>query len=69
MTRAPEAVRRFFRVPPNRSGDIKPQTAIFPGYDAPIVRLAADGEREVLNMSWGFVFLQAAKAARHQHSR
>ena len=64
MTRAPEAVRRLFRVPHNRASETKPQTAIFPGYDAPIVRLAADGEREVLNMSWGFVLLQEAKAPR-----
>ena len=64
MTRAPEAVRRLFRVPHNRSGEIKPQTAIFPAYDAPVVRPTADGERELVTMSWGFVLLQAGKAPR-----
>ena len=64
MTTAPEAVRRLFRVPHNRAGDIKPQTAIFPAYDAPVVRPTADGERELVTMSWGFVLLQAGKAPR-----
>lgn len=36
-----------------------PQPAIFPGFTAPVVRKAADGERELVNMSWGFVFKPA----------
>ena len=31
--------------------------AIFPGKTAPIIRQASDGERELVNLSWGFVRL------------
>lgn len=64
MTRAPEAVRRLFRVSDNRAAAFKPLDAIFPGYEAPIVRAAEDGERELLMMHWGFVLLQQGKAPR-----
>lgn len=30
--------------------------AISPGWKAPVVRRAADGERELVTMSWNFVF-------------
>jgi putative SOS response-associated peptidase YedK len=58
MTRVPEAVRRLFRVSHNRAANFDPQPAIFPGYSAPIIRRAVDGERELVTMSWGFVLLQ-----------
>jgi putative SOS response-associated peptidase YedK len=64
MTRVPEAVRRLFRVSHNRSANFDLQSAIFPGYNAPIIRKAGDGERELVTMSWGFVLLQAGKAPR-----
>jgi len=64
MTRAPEAVRRLFRVPHNHAAAITPRDAIFPGYDAPAVRVVSDRERELLTMSWGFVLLQEGKAPR-----
>jgi putative SOS response-associated peptidase YedK len=64
MTRNVEAIRRLFRVPHNRAGEIKPLPAIFPAYTAPVVRRAADGERELVAMSWGFVLLQDGKAPR-----
>ena len=38
------------------------RNAIFPGYQAPVVRKAADGERELVALSWGFVLLQKDKA-------
>ena len=38
--------------------------SIFPGYSAPVVRVAEDGEREIVMMSWGFVLLQRDKAPR-----
>ena len=41
MTRAPEAVRRVFRVQHNRATALEPKNAYFPGYDAPIIRTAA----------------------------
>lgn len=37
QTRAPDAVRRLFRVPHNRSTEIRAQPAIFPRSMAPII--------------------------------
>lgn len=59
QTRNVEAIRRMFRIGHNRSVSIEPQPSIFPGYTAPVVRKADDGERELVNMSWGFVFKPA----------
>jgi putative SOS response-associated peptidase YedK len=59
QTRNVEAIRRLFRIADNRATRIEPQPSIFPGYTAPVVRKAADGERELVNMSWGFVFKSA----------
>ena len=64
MTRSTEAVRRLFRVGGNRAAQIEPKDAIFPGHSAPIVRVAEDGERELIAASWGFVLLQSGKAPR-----
>ena len=64
MTRASEAVRRLFRIADNRAATFKPMDAIFPGYEAPVIRHADDGERELVMMHWGFMFLQAGKAPR-----
>jgi putative SOS response-associated peptidase YedK len=43
---------------------IDPQTSIFPGYTAPVIRKAEDGERELAHMTWGFVLLQDGRAPR-----
>jgi putative SOS response-associated peptidase YedK len=59
-----QAMGRLFRVSDNRMGEIPDQLTLFPGHNAPLVRLAADGEREVVTMSWGFVLLQDGKAPR-----
>jgi putative SOS response-associated peptidase YedK len=59
QTRNAEAIRRLFRISHNRTVSIEPQPSIFPGYTAPVVRTAADGERELVNMSWGFIFKPA----------
>lgn len=56
QTRPREAVLRLFRVSDNRAVATAPQPAIFPGYTAPVVRTVADGARELVSMSWGFVF-------------
>jgi putative SOS response-associated peptidase YedK len=64
MTKAPAAIANLFRVPHNRAQQYDPLPAIFPGWSAPVVRRAADGEREMLMMSWGFVLLQDGKAPR-----
>lgn len=62
MTRTPEAVRRLFRVAHNRSAAFEPRPAIFPGHVAPVVRTAADGDREIAMLSWGFVLPQSNRA-------
>jgi putative SOS response-associated peptidase YedK len=48
----------------NRASAFDPQDAIFPGYQAPVVRNAADGEREFVVLNWGFVLLQKDRARR-----
>ena len=62
MTRNREAILRLFRVSHNRAAVYEPRDAIFPGYQAPIGRKAADGERELAVLNWGFVLLQKDKA-------
>ena len=57
-------VATMFRVAHNRTVHIDPLPGIFPNYTAPVVRHAADGEREMALMSWGFPLLQAGKAPR-----
>lgn len=64
MTAAREAVLRLFRVGHNRAAAHAPLTAIFPGHMAPVVRATADGERELVMLSWGFVLPQPGKAPR-----
>src|SRR5262245_1796570 len=66
-----DMVARFFRASHNRSAAFEPLTAIFPGHTAPVVRCSADGEREVVLMSWGFrIAPERARAkARHQRAR
>ena len=59
-----EAILRLFRVPHNRSTATNSVTAIFPGHMAPVVRQTADGDRELVKLSWGFVLPQPGKAPR-----
>ncbi|WP_072387079.1 SOS response-associated peptidase [Hyphomicrobium sp. CS1BSMeth3] len=63
-TRAVAAVRDLFKVSPNRAAVFEPRNAIFPGKNAPVVRKAADGAWELLELNWGFVLPQQGKAAR-----
>jgi putative SOS response-associated peptidase YedK len=37
---------------------VEPLDAIFPGHMAPIIKQSADGERELLMRSWGFILLR-----------
>ena len=53
-----DAVARFFRVSHNRAAAFEPASAIFPRHIAPVVRQSADGERELVTMSWGFMLVQ-----------
>ena len=47
MTQAREAVLRLFRVGHNRAAAFEPKAAILPGHAAPVIRMTADGEREL----------------------
>ena len=57
-----EAIIRLFKVSHNRASPTKPLAAIFPGGQAPVVRRADDGARELLALSWGFVLTMRGKA-------
>ena len=71
MTRNREAILRLFRVPHNRAAAYEARDAIFPGYQAPVVRKAADGERELTVLNWGFVLLAEGQGAQagNEHQR
>lgn len=62
--KAREAIRALFRVSDNRAAAFEPRDAILPSETAPVVRMAEDGERELVNLSWGFVRLEPGKAPR-----
>jgi putative SOS response-associated peptidase YedK len=62
LTTSRQAVLRLFALPHNRATVFEPLPAIFPGRSAPVIRLDADGEREMLGMNWGFVLPQQGKA-------
>ena len=62
MTATREALGKLFRVSRNRMAAIEPKSAIFPSNDAPVVRRADDGERELVELSWGFVLPQKGLA-------
>lgn len=62
MTRNRDAIGRMFRVSHNRMPAFDPLPQIFPGWSAPVVRQADDGEREISLLSWGFVLLQDGRA-------
>ena len=62
MTANREAIISLFKVSDNRAAAIEPKPAIFPSNDAPVVRCAADGARELVELSWGFVLTMKDRA-------
>lgn len=62
-TNSQEAMRQLFKVTPDldRLGNYAPRPAIFPRYDAPVVRLSAARDRELVDMHWGFLMPQRSK--------
>jgi len=52
-TKGQEAIRRWFRVSRDLTGNLPPLPAIFPDALAPILRLGDDGERQLEMMRWG----------------
>jgi putative SOS response-associated peptidase YedK len=61
-TRSRDAIRALFHVSDNRAFAFEPMPAIFPKSVAPVVRLAADGERELVPMTWGFPLIRKGYA-------
>ena len=64
LTHSRSEVAKWFSVADNRANAFEPRDAIFPGYLAPVVRYAADGERELVLMNWGHILIQNGKAPR-----
>ena len=64
MTRPRDEVGKLFKVSDNRLPLFEWADAIFPGHTAPVIRQSLDGERELTNLSWGFVLLMDGKAPR-----
>jgi putative SOS response-associated peptidase YedK len=52
------ALARKFRLSDNRMVAFDALPAIFPGHMPPIVKQSADGERELVVRSWGFILLR-----------
>lgn len=63
-TKGRELVRNLFRVSDNRAAAFEPRDAILPSETAPVVRVAEDGERELVNLTWGFLRREADRAPR-----
>ena len=62
QTKTRETVGKLFKVNHNRSAAIEQQDAIFPSNGAAVVKCADDGERELVNLSWGFPLLLKGQA-------
>ena len=52
----------LFKISHNRAAEVEPPAFIFPGYMAPVVRRAEDGDLELVKLSWGFVLLPDGSA-------
>ena len=55
VTKGQSAIRDLFSVKHDRAGNLPPLPAIFPDQMAPVVRVGADGEREL----FGFLTTEA----------
>src|SRR5208282_3447667 len=53
VTKNQSAIRDLFAVKRDRAGNLPPLSAIFPDQMAPIIRVASDGERELVMARWG----------------
>jgi putative SOS response-associated peptidase YedK len=53
MTKGQQAVREFTRATRDTAGNLPTLPAIYPDAMAPVVFMAADGERELTTMRWG----------------
>lgn len=62
MTSYRMTVMMRFKLKENRTAWFEPKNAIFPGNEAPVIRLAEDGERQLEIMNWEFVRLAKSRA-------
>lgn len=53
VTTTTEAMRQFTRAIRDLSGFNEPSRDVYPGTLAPVVRVGADGQREIVPMTWG----------------
>ena len=53
LTKSQDAIRRITKAMRDRTGNLPQLPGIFPDYEAPIVRTAEDGERELVEARWG----------------
>ena len=53
VTTTQEAIRQIARVARDRAGNLEPSLNVYPNYDAPVVRLDGEGERELVRLRWG----------------
>jgi putative SOS response-associated peptidase YedK len=53
LTKGQSAIRDLFGVKHDRAGNLPPLPGIFPDQMAPIVRISAEGERELVMARWG----------------
>tara|TARA_Y100000815_G_scaffold222942_3_gene209815 strand:- start:27630 stop:28271 length:642 start_codon:yes stop_codon:yes gene_type:complete len=52
ITKGPSAILEFTRAMRNNAGNLEPGK-IYPDYQAPIVRMSSNGERELVRARWG----------------
>lgn len=53
LTTSQQAIREWSRAMRDVTGNLEPSLNIYPDYLAPIVRVGADGERELVRVRWG----------------
>jgi putative SOS response-associated peptidase YedK len=62
LTHSRTAVIRWFGVTDNRASQFEPLASIFPGHEAPVLRVDSDGALAFSLMHWGFVLPQPGRA-------
>lgn len=53
LTTNQEAMRRLFAMARDHSGNLEPSRDVYPDQPAPVIRLGADGGRELAPLVWG----------------
>ena len=53
ITTTQEAMRRLFRVETDTFGNLEPSLDVYPDRPAPVIRKGENGERELVNLTWG----------------